>query len=502
MNKIYTTKTPSLKATIADIRNLDVKKMLLNGKNILEYIKENATNILDYRGTKASNLDIVSSNVTVDSEGNVIIDKYPRKAPAHFFIYYFPGGDTQCELQHIDNCTEEQAQTIRGAAKIENGEVFDEYGNHLMYWDTTGFNNGDYGNDYTYGAFINSKITSFKSDLSSLTNGQFSFGYSELAEFSGDLSKLERARCMFYNTNLTTFTSDLPKLTNGDSMFSDTNLTSFSSDLSNLTDGNYMFYYCIELTSFSSDLSSLTYGSGMFNSCSKLTTFECSDLHSLTNGNGMFSDTNLTSFSSDLSNLTNGSWMFYNCTNLESFTSNLSSLTNGSNMFDGCMLDTQSVTNILHFIPQRDAKPADKWDNGNILIGVGITNTDAAKQAFAEECYCDTWEELNDEFDDKNWVVQWQFNGDAATFDLRAEKPSTAVYTKLEEVFMPTEEEIAAAKEKGELIQIPHYEYTSQDGDNYYNIHWYHDSNTNNEGYDYFESLEMATLAYSVIPKA
>ena len=47
----------------------------------------------------------------------------------------------------------------------------------------------------------------------------------------------------------------------------------------------------------------------------------------------------------------------------------------------------------------------------------------------------------------------------------------------------------------------PHYAYTSQDGSKFYNIHWYHDSNTNNEGYDYFESLEEAIGAYGVIPK-
>ena len=33
-NNLYTTKTAALKATKADIRNLDVKKMLLNGQNI------------------------------------------------------------------------------------------------------------------------------------------------------------------------------------------------------------------------------------------------------------------------------------------------------------------------------------------------------------------------------------------------------------------------------------------------------------------------------------
>lgn len=66
---------------------------------------------------------------------------------------------------------------------------------------------------------------------------------------------------------------------------------------------------------------------------------------------------------------------------------------------------------------------------------------------------------------------------------------------------MPTEEEIAAAKERGERIQTPHYQYTSQDGSKFYNIHWYHESNTDNEGYDYFELLEVAALTYGVIPK-
>lgn len=171
-------------------------------------------------------------------------------------------------------------------------------------------------------------------------------------------------------------------------------------------------------------------------------------------------------------------------------------------MFESCKLDAPSVANIIHFIPQRDAKPTSSRDNGNISIGIGITNTDEAKQAFAEECDCTDWADLNKEFDDKNWAVVWQFNGEATTFDLRGERPSTAVFARLEEVFLPTEEEIAAAKEKGERIQTPHYAYTSQDGTKFYNIHWYHDSNTNNEGYDYFESLEEAISAYSVISKA
>ena len=192
----------------------------------------------------------------------------------------------------------------------------------------------------------------------------------------------------------------------------------------------------------------------------------------------------LSEFNSDLSSLTDGNEMFSGCVNLTSFSSDLPSLTNGYGMFTDCKLDAPSVANIVHFLPTHES-------NGDIYIGIGIPNTDEAKQAFAEACYCDDWDELNQEFDDKNWIVEWQFNGEAATYDLRSPRPSTAVFAKLEEVIMSTDEK----KRK------PHYKYTSQDGSQFYNIHWYHDSNTNNEGFDYFESLEEAISAYGVIPK-
>jgi hypothetical protein len=239
----------------------------------------------------------------------------------------------------------------------------------------------------------------------------------------------------------------------------------------------------------------------MFRGCFNLTTFS-SALPNLTNGAGMFYEcTKLTSFDYDLPNLMDGTRMFTLCSNLTTFSSALPSLKSGERMFSGCKLNASSVVTIVHFIPQRDTKPTSTSGEGNIYIGIGITNTDAAKQAFAEECDCADWEELNKEFDDKNWTVQWQFNG-PVSYSLRAPRPSTAVYTKLEEVIVPTEEEIASSKENGEYIQIPHYQYTSQDGSKFYDIHWYHDSNTNNEGYDHFESLEEAISTYNVIPKA
>lgn len=90
-----------------------------------------------------------------------------------------------------------------------------------------------------------------------------------------------------YCTNLTTFTSDLSSLTKGCYMFFDCeNLTTFTSDLSSLTDGGGMFSSCKNLTTFTSDLSSLTNGEYMF-SGTNLTTFT-SDLSSLTKGSWMF----------------------------------------------------------------------------------------------------------------------------------------------------------------------------------------------------------------------
>ena len=227
------------------------------------------------------------------------------------------------------------------------------------------------------GMFMNcSNLTSFSSDLSSLTNGSAMFAYCEnLSEFDSDLSSLTNGQWMFqYCSKLTSFSIDMPSLTGGFEMFySCSNLTSFSSDLSSLTNGYLMFSYCENLSEFDLDLSSLMNGDYMFNKCYNLTVFS-SDLSSLMNGYGMFQYcTKLTSFSSDLSKLTDGSYMFNGCSsltsfnadlsslkigeymfqgcyNLESFSSDLSSLTDGNDMFVGCKLNTASVQHIANTI--------------------------------------------------------------------------------------------------------------------------------------------------------
>ena len=229
-------------------------------------------------------------------------------------------------------------------------------------------------------------------DLEQGSNGQYDGGMfyecSQLTSFSSDLSSLTNGSYMFIRcTNLESFSSDLSSLTDGYGMFNEcSQLTSFSSDLSNLTIGISMFYNCSNLTSFSSDLSSLTDGYIMFSYCDNLTSFS-SDLSKLWNGDNMFHNcSNLTTFSSDISSLTNGLYMFYSCNNLTSFSSDLSSLTNGAYMFDHCSLNTASVQNIADTIKdvndlENESECSGVWKYINIGIGNDAPN-DQEKAAF------------------------------------------------------------------------------------------------------------------------
>lgn len=277
-------------------------------------------------------------------------------------------------------------------------------------------------------------------------------------------------------------------------------LTTFTSDLSSLEDGEYMFSSCSNLNfnSFTSDLSSLELGEGMFGGCENLTSFS-SDLSKLMYGTSMFEGCSaLTSFTSDLSSLIEGPIMFNMCTKLTSFFSDLSSLTLGIGMFSGCSLDAQSVANIIHTLPQRDYMPDEPEDEaileyyiGYITIGLGCDDTEADQLLFAQECDCETWQELLDDFSAKNWTVTFQYNGRPTTTYNMRRGGTLPIYTKLVEVIMPTDEN----------EHKPHYAYTSQDGSKFYNINYFHSTNGSTEGYDVFSSLEEAISTYNVTLK-
>lgn len=230
----YTTRTAALKATKADINNLNVKKLFLGGENILEIIKKATPTIKhsqDTRETVTEN-DLWGQYIETTSDGTIIV---------HDDWVTNPNGSSAWNTS-ITKVEDNKAHTSSGFyANIQTEKIKD--------------------GSYMFSSCKN--LTLFSPDLSSLTNGDSMF-----------------VGC----TNLTTFSSDLPNLVNGEYMFRFCdNLTTFSSGLSSLENGNTMFASCSNLKSFNSDLSSLTYGDSMFTYCSKLTTFN-SDLSSLTNG--------------------------------------------------------------------------------------------------------------------------------------------------------------------------------------------------------------------------
>ena len=417
MAKNYTTQTASLKATIADVRNLDAKKLTLNGKNILDYISESGFDSYDTRDPQLKNdeLDIWNTKISLSDNGHIEVKPHVHS------IENREWDDSKNEYVYtFEGITENQLNTLLQAVKVIDNEVLGENDEHIMFWQTDG-------------------------------------------------------------------------LTEGEEMFYNINLTSFNSDLSSLTNGKQMFNYCLNLSEFSSDLSSLTNGDCMFEGCYNLTTFD-SDSSNLTNSHQMFNGCyNLKSFNCELSNLTNGSGMFYCCGNLTSFTSNLSSLTDGLQMFfgngsyDSCKLDAQSVANIVHSLPQRDTKPTNFFDGGIIDIGIGCNNTEADRLLFAQECDCETWQELLDDFSAKNWQVRFQYNGrPTTTYNMRRGE-TLPIYAKLEEV--TDNKKIRFAK------------YISADGSKFYNISYFHSTNGSTEGYDVFSSLEEAISTYNVTPK-
>ena len=503
MSDLYTTKTATLKAIKADVRNLDAKKINLKGKDILEYINEATPTIKhanDTRETVTEN-DLWGQYIETKSDGTIIVhdDWVTNPGASNYSPWH----------ESITNVEDNKAYTSSGFyANIQTEKIKD--GEYMFYFC--------------------SNLTSFNSDLSSLTNG-----YS-----------------MFYKcSNLTSFSSDsigspvkLSSLTNGNSMFSYcSNLTSFTSDLSSMTNGSWMFNSCTNLTSFTSDLSSMTNGSSMFNKCSNLTSFS-SNLSSLTSCYDMFNScTNLTSFSSDLSSLTNGERMFYSCSNLTSFSSVLSSLTNGSNMFNNCKLDAESVMYVADSIKDitaekqlyssgsipyvtlsdgvysapkgfmSDGKYVYTYNNydytinnatpytttisasnvGKLTIGINVTNNaDTIQQQledFAKAAIFESWDILKTYFSKKGWTVTFIYGGttDAIpdTYGLRGG------------------ERIIPCPIFAKLVQVEDKDsahYCTEDASTFYNIDWGHDV-TNPQDFQQFDSLEDAMRAFNVFPK-
>ena len=191
----------------------------------------------------------------------------------------------------------------------------------------------------------------------------------------------------------------------------------------------------------------------------------------------------LNQFDSDMSNLVNGYYMFTMCVNLTNFKSILSSLIDGDGMFDYCKLNAESIKNIASTI--RDARYDTKIPS--MTLGLGIDDTDEARLAFAQELGYSSWVEAENKLIYfPGWGMYIQFNGNpTSTYNLR-NTTSLKIYAKIEEIVDENKKRYA--------------KYQSQDENKFYVLHWYHSSNTNNEGYTQFASLEEAVTHFNIKP--
>ena len=156
-NNLYTTKTAALKATKADINKLDAKKMLLNGKNILDYISDSEFNSYDTRDPQLKNdeLDVWNTEISLSEEGHIEV-----KPHAHC---------VNLNNYNLEGITDSQVNTLKSAYNVIANEVLGSNDTHLMYWQTEGLTDGS-------SMLSNSSLlTTFNSDLSSLTDGEYMF---------------------------------------------------------------------------------------------------------------------------------------------------------------------------------------------------------------------------------------------------------------------------------------------------------------------------------------
>ena len=498
--KTYTTKTASLRVTNADIRNLDVKKINLDGKNILEYIKESVPTIKHSQDTRETVYedDLWGQWVETKDDGTVVVhDDYLSNPNSSSTSAWLSNVKAVQDNKAYSEITTDSEGNFTGVvedsviANIQTERIKD--GNYIFYWSPITSFNGDLsslvnGEDM----FSDSPLESFSGDLSNLVNGSGMFSATSLEQFNGDLSSLVNGEEMFYNTSLTSFSCDLGSLVNGSYMFRNTSLEQFNGDLCNLVNGSSMFYNT-SLASFSSDLSSLVDGENMFSNISSLTSFS-GDLSSLINGFGMFFITKLTpqsvmyivesirNITEEKAKYTSGEipWVTKDSTSGE-YSASFGFMEDGSYVYT---LNNPNATKPFYTLAISSS------DVGLLTLGIDVTNDsdtiEQQLQTFAEGCLCDSWEELKQEFVDKGWTVTFQYGGTGTsiTYGLRDGEQiiPCPIFAKL----------VEADKDSAE--------YCTEDASAFYNIEWGHDV-TDTSSYTQFNSLEDAMTSWNVFPK-
>ena len=365
MTKNYTTKTASLHATVIDSRNVDAKKISIDGKNVLDYINEKETIVKDERDLITEN-DIWGTKVIKDENDNVIV--------THDFIT-IP--------------TDNESPWKKQVTKIEDNKAYigDEFYANIQ---TDMIKDGNK-------LFENNKtLKTFHSDLTSMTNGSVTFAGSSLESFEGNTSSLTNGRYMFQSCyDLTNVDCDLSNLSNGVNMFSEcSELKDVSKigKLKSLEIATQMFcgtnVDAKENGPFT-EMPSLKFANGMFARDASLTSFT-SDAPLLTNIDGMFGGCeNLESVVLTTDNVTSASLAFQSCYSLKSFECKLHSLISAQSMFEDCC-ELEKFENSLRNLIKGDAM----FGGCEKLSTFNIDNLDMLHEGGAMLCYCNI-EEFN-----------------------------------------------------------------------------------------------------------
>ena len=341
MTKNYTTKTASLRATNIDTRNLDAKKISLDGKNVLDYINESETIIKDGREIITEN-DLWGTVVKKDDKGNVIVEHNEVKLLENVDeTLYAQITRIEDNKAYIDDDFYCNIQT----SMIKDGEkVFAPFQNLKTFKsDLSSLSNTKY-------AFSKNTLESFESDIFTITNTSNMFEYaSKLSSFKGKLSNIINGEYMFASCSSLKDITDGPNngylssLVNGDHMFFESGLECNEDvnpfgRLNSLENAAHMFSCAKSLTNFYTEYSPvLTYIEAMFNECENIETVVM-DASNVVNGRNAFmfchklKNISLVS----LSKLVDGKSMFEECNNLERFDYKLHSLKNGNRMFLFC----------------------------------------------------------------------------------------------------------------------------------------------------------------------
>lgn len=404
MTNNYTTRTASLRATLADIRKLNTKRidtnqLFIDGKNFLYYINNTiSSSIFDERGQNIKDSDIWSNKIDKQSDGNIIINFNSTIEPSLTERWFQNNKDISKNIKKIENNkaydgndgNEQIVCNIETNAIVNGDYTFYGAGGGEYYPSLIETVNSDFNSlTSAYEMFAsNTALTSFRGSLHNLKDGEKMFtectslsdfdsdlynlqdgtqmfnGCEKLNEFTVKIPNLEDGTQMFYNcTLIKKFDADVSNLKIGDAMFKNTGLNQVTHDFPQLESGKEMFYKT-DFQTVDFKMPKLQYANDMFYAAGELEYFS-SDLPELIDGTNMFILTSkLKSFIGDLSSLIKGEFMFYNMSNNNiemEFISDLSSLQTGHQMFLNRPLSLNSLELIANSI--NDISEFSDWDS-------------------------------------------------------------------------------------------------------------------------------------------